>query len=506
MSAIKTRWSTVPAAVAALVFLAGCGASGGDDGDAAASTLSVNYAGFPESWAPGAEMEPGYMRVPYENLVSLNGSGEISPVLATDWEQTDTELTLFLREGVVFHDGTPFNAEAVKTNLEYVRDGTGPYAGSLSVIDSIDVVDDHTVRLNLTESAPSLLTTLSTRAAPMASPQAIEDGSVAEHPVGTGPWSYDPDSSTTGTRMAFAFFDQYWDGADSVGFDTVELYGIEDANTAVGALTSGELDITTAEVDHLERVEGVEGVESLTYPAIRNNLLFFDRGEGGVFEDANLRQAVCYALEVPALTEVIPDVTPRQQHFSEGESGYSADIPGYSHDLDQAQELYEEAGSPEVVVEMLAAPFNSDQMEVYGFQLAELGMEVTVQTAPPPQWFSAWSSGQYPMGVGSNDELTAYDWYNAWFAADAPGNPAGVESEELRAAADAAIAAGTSEEADELWAEVTRIIYDEALTCAHVASEELILWQSQEVDGVGAPTQPWEPNLVDYKSLRPTEG
>ncbi|CAL9620217.1 putative D,D-dipeptide-binding periplasmic protein DdpA [Nocardiopsis dassonvillei] len=506
MYAKKMKAVALPTALCTVLALSACG--GTDEvaqGDGPAGTLSVNFAGFPESWAPGAEMEAGYMRVPYETLVALDAEGEISPVLATSWEQTDTDLTLTLREGVTFHDGTPFDAEAVKVNLETVRDGTGPYSGPLKVIESIDVVDEHTVRLNLSEPVPSLLTTLTTRVAPMASPAAIEAGTVADHPVGTGPWAYAPDSSTPGTRMAFTFFEDYWDGADSVGFGTIELFGIEDGNTAVGALTSGELDITGAEVDLLERVEGTPGIESLTYPAIRNNVIFFDRGPGGVFEDADLRRAACYALETDALPEVIVDLSPQPQHFAEGEPGYNPDTPGYPHNLDRARELYEDAGSPEVNVEMIAAPFNQRQMEVYSFQLAEIGFEVTVQGAPPPQFFSSWASGQYPLGMGSNDELTPYDWYRAWFAADAPGNPAGVESEELAEAAEAAIAAGTSEEAEGLWAEVTRIISDEALTCGHVVSQEMIMWQSQTVESVTEPTQPWEPNLVDFKNLRPTE-
>ncbi|MEY9212124.1 hypothetical protein NI17_007140 [Thermobifida halotolerans] len=211
MSTPRLRTSALPLTLAAVLALSACGGSE-ESADGGGETLAVNYAGFPESWAPGADMEAGYMRVPYENLVALDGAGEITPVLATDWEQTDTELTLTLREGVVFHDGTPFNAEAVKANLESIRGSNGPYAGPLQVIESIDVVDELTVRLNLAEPSPSLLTTLSTRAAPMASPKAIEDGSVAEHPVGTGPWAYDPDASTLGTRMAFTFFPDYWGG------------------------------------------------------------------------------------------------------------------------------------------------------------------------------------------------------------------------------------------------------------------------------------------------------
>ncbi|NHT16103.1 ABC transporter substrate-binding protein [Cellulomonas sp. IC4_254] len=503
----RTR-TAVPVLALALALTA-CSASGDggggtaapDGGGTAGSVLRVNWGGFPESWAPGAEMEAGYLRVPYENLVALGEGSEILPVLATAWEQTGDALTLTLREGVTFHDGTPFDAEAVKVNLEAIKDTPGPYAGPFQVVESIDVLDPQTVRVNLSRPAPSLLTTLATRAAPMASPAAIADGSVAQSPVGTGPWAYDAEASTPGTRMKFTGFEEYW--GDEVGFESVELYAIGEDNAATGALTNGEIDLTDTEVSQLATLEGSGDVDTLTYPAIRNNPIFFDRGPGGVFEDVDVRRAACYALDTETLAELEPDWEVRTQHFAEGEVGYNPDIEGYPHDLEQAQELYDAAGNPPVQAEMLATVFNENQMQVYAEQLGEIGMEITVQSAPPPQYFTEWNSGRYPLGLGGNDELTPYDWYSAWFAADAPGNPSGVESPELKAAADAAVAAGSDEEAADLWAEVTRIISDEALTCAHVAGEEILAWNTGTVTGVAAPSQPWETNLVDYRALRP---
>ncbi|MBL0888339.1 ABC transporter substrate-binding protein [Myceligenerans indicum] len=503
-----------PLALAATLALAlsACSADTGDDrGDGAAtddtgsgtvpgSVLRVNWGGFPESWAPGADMEAGSMRVPYENLVALV-DGEIQPVLATEWELTDEALTLTLREGVTFHDGTPFDAEAVKTNIETVKNTPGPYAGPFQVIDSIDVVDEHTVTLNLARPTPSLLTTLSTRAAPMASPSAIEAGTVTTAPVGTGPWAYDEEASIAGTRMVFGGYADYW--GEAPGFETIQIVAIEEDTAASAALVSGEIDLTDTETTEFTTLESAGNTDRLSYPAIRNNPIFFDRGPGGVFEDVEVRRAVCLAIDTVTLASVETDWNVRTQHFAEGEQGYNPDITGYPHDLAEAQRLYDEAGNPPVDVEMLATFFNERQMQVYAEQVGEIGMDITVQTAPPPQFFSEWASGRYPIGLGSNDELTPYDWYQAWFAADAPGNPSGVESEELAAAADAAIAAGTSPEADELWAEVTRIISDEALTCAHVAGEELIAWNTDTVAGVAPPSEAWETTSVDYRALRP---
>ncbi|WP_062516285.1 ABC transporter substrate-binding protein [Demequina gelatinilytica] len=512
--------AAVPATILALT-LAAC--SGGDDGaepaesgtdgataaataasgegQVAGSVLRANWGGFPESWAPGAEMEAGYMRVPYENLTQLGEGGEVLPMLAESWDQTDQALTLHLQEGVTFHDGTPFDAEAVKVNLETIQSTPGPYAGPFQVITSIDVVDDLTVTLNLAQPTPSLLTTLSTRAAPMASPAAIEAGTIAQAPVGTGPWAYDEAASIAGTRMAFAAFPGYW--GEAPGFETVQLFAIQEDNAATTAMVNGEIDITDTELDQQSTFESSGSFLMIDYPAIRNNPMFFDRGPGGMFEDVAVRQAACYAIDTQVIADLDADVTVATQHFAEGEPGYNPEVTGYMHDLAKAEELYASAGSPVVAGDWMSTVFNTRQIQVYADQMGELGFNLTVQEAPPPQYFSEWNSGAYPIGLGSNDELTPYDWYSSWFAADAPGNPSGVESDELKAAADAAIAAGSGDEADALWAEVTKIIADEALTCAHIVSSELVAVNEETVSGAAAPSQPYETVLINYRDLRP---
>lgn len=505
---MRTHKSTVSMVIGlatAALLLVGCSSGSGPTSGSGPATLNVNAGGFPESWAPGQRMEAGFMRLPYETLVAMDREGEFTPALATEWEETDTALTLTLRQGVVFHDGTPFDAAAVKANLEYVRDGATAFGGPLRVIRSIDTPDDHTVRLDLAEPTPSLLTTLSSRAAPMASPAALADGSIAQRPVGTGPWAYDPATSIAGTTMTFTRFADYWGGPDSVGFETIKLFSIPDENAAAGALTSGQVDVTIAQPDQLQQLTSTAGVETIEYPAIRNNVIFFDRGPGGIFSDVRVRRAACYAMD-PVVAAQVVSAEAGTQHFAEGELGYNPDIQGYPHDVDRARQLMAEAGNPQVTGTILAAPYTQAQDAVYADQMAEIGIRIEVQTVAPPQFVSEWNSGRYPLAMANNDQLHPYEWYKAYFAADAPGNPSGVESAELGAAADAAIAAGSSPEAERLWGEVTRIISEEALTCSYLVNNEIIAYQSRRVEGVAVPSEPWEPNLVNYRDLRPASG
>ncbi len=491
--------AAAPLLVAAFI-LSGCAPAAEPEEPAveASGTLRASWGGFPENWSPGQDMESGYLRVPYEMLVGTNADGELEGVLATEWEQTDEAVTFTLREGVVFHDGTPLNAEAIAVNVDTWK--ASPLGGSLQVIESVDVIDDLTVQLNLSEPTPTIVRSLATRVAAVGSPVAIEDGSIAQAPVGTGPWAYDAEASVAGVRMAFPLFEDYW--GETPGFANIELLGIEDDEAAAAALVSGEVDLIDGELRTSGRFEG-QPVELLFYPAIRNNVTFFDRGPGGVFESVELRQAFCHVMDPNVVVQVDGEGQAGTQHFFEGEQGYNPEI-GYEIDLARAQELYAAAGSPSINVDMVAAPFNAGQIQIYMDQASEIGdINVNVNTLPPPEFFQEWNSGRYPLGLAGNDEQTPFEWYRAYFAADAPANPAGVESPELKAAADAAIAAGLSEEADALWAEVTLIISQEALTCAHLRGEEILAFNTETVSNVGPPLQPWETNSVNYRALVP---
>ncbi|MER7796796.1 ABC transporter substrate-binding protein [Microbacterium sp. NPDC096154] len=504
---IRIPLTLAPLALTGLL-LAGCtgGATntdpdGGESPAAADATLRINYGEFPENWAPGQEMEGGLLRVPYETLLAPGADGTPQPFLATDYELTDEAITLTLRDGVTFHDGTPLDAEAVKANVEYVKAGATPAAGVLQSIESVDVVDDLTVRFNLAGPNPAIAHTLTTRTLPIASPASLADDSAAQHPVGTSPWAYSPDTSVTGTRLAFTAFEDYW--GDAPGFANIELYAIAEPEAAAAALLNGEIDVTEVEPTVLPRFEG-SAIEHIQFPAIRNNVIFFDRGPGGVFESQELRQAVCSAIDVAQFGEISGEHEAAAQHFDEGEIGYSADIAGYGGDLDEAKTLYSDAGSPSVSMELIAAPYNAHQLEVYVEQFSQIGdISATVSTVPPPQFGGEWNSGRYPMGLGSNDEATPFEWYNSWFAADAPGNPSGVESEALKRAADAAIAAGGSEEAAELWGEAMKVVSDEALTCAHARGLETIAWNPEVVEGIAQPAELWEPKLINYRDVTP---
>ncbi len=468
----------------------------------AGETVRINWSGFPENYLPGADFPIGYLRLAVENLVVIGQDGSIEPQLATSWEYTSpTTLQLNLREGVLFHDGTSFNSEAVKASLEAIAAADSDIAGPARVITEVEVIDDLTVALHTDGPSPSLLLTLTTLSTLMHSPTAIEDGTLLTQPVGTGPWAYNADTSSPGTRLNFDYFPDYWGGRNSVGFDHVELYGIADLNANAGALETGQIDLTYTDLEFLDGFTANSDIDWLQYPAIRNGMVFFDYAPGGVFSDVRVRQAACYAMDNVANAAFTGSI-PQTQTFLPGQIGHIEGFEGFPHDPDRAAQLLAEAGSPTVQAETLATFFTEEQVTIFLDQLNEVdGFDVAIQVVPPPQWFGQWASGQYELGVGSQQGLHPADWFNRYFSAEA--HPSGYASDELQAAADAAVAAGTGPEADALWTEVSRIVHEDALTCVRMTGPETLAWRTDRLAGVRPSTFAFEPKMIDYKNLRP---
>jgi len=503
-------------AVAAAIALAGCTGAPAPSGSATAAgpvsdTLRINWGSFPLSWEPGSNaMQPGHFRLPYETLLNRTHSGEILPGLATDWEMGEgaMSITLTLREGVLFHDGEPFNAEAVKTNIEYVTEVVGGQFGGpfAAVLESVEVVDDYTITINFTRPFGTATALLSDQTLPIGSPAAIADGSIATHPVGTSPWAYDPERSVEGTSMFFAQFADYW--GELPPFANIEMVAIADDTAATAAVLSGEIDVTDVEAESLPLVEASPDVAFYEYAALRNAVIFFARGAGQPLEDVRVRQALCYSLDMEAYGELDPLIYPGTQHFLEGEPGYNPEITGYPHDLERAEELLAEAGNPTVELVFPAAPFNKQQVEVYADSFNQLpGVNVTVQELAVPEFVSTWSSGQFPLGIGSLRQVTPADWYNAWFSPRTPSNPSGAASPELLALVEAAQQAAPGPEQNEAWAAVMKQISDEALACGHTVAGQAIAYNTTRVTDV-MPTEiaAAEPNLIDYHKVRPVNG
>jgi peptide/nickel transport system substrate-binding protein len=446
-----------------------------------------------------------YIATPYETLVAHEYSTDddltdLVPRLATEWTQTNEAVTFTLREGVEFHDGEPFNAEAVKANIEFAIANPDRYSSLVEPIESIEVLDEFTIRFNLVAASPTLLTDLTGQAGLMASPKALADGTTAERPVGTGPWQWNDEASVEGQRWRFDLWDGYWGDMPDGTPESLEYVHTPDVQARMSAVLSGEIDVADLNPPEARRAEEA-GRTILNYPAIGAGLVMFDRGPGGVFEDIDTRRAVCEAVDAEAAESASDGyMTAIPQRFV-GTTYANPDIKLPSYDSEAAREYFESGGSVTATIPAISGA--STVPEVLAGMLNDAGADVSVQTMPESDYHPVWNTGEFPLGFGGESEVHPLTWYQGFFAADGPYNPSKVESKEIAEAASAAIKAGTSEEAVGLWQEALKLMHGESVICPMWNINQILVSDSERVTGV-APAD-FLPTSLDVRAMRVVE-
>jgi len=286
----------------------------------------------------------------YEHLVRRDFDGTYAPGLAESWEVSEdaTEYTFFLREGVEFHDGTPFNAQAVKFQFERLKDPeTGSHAGEImrQNIERIDVPDDYTITFVLTgPNAAFFEDVLIQNATYLASPTAIEryGDDYTRNPVGTGPFvfeSWRPDTEVVLTRN-----ENYWAGAPNI--NRVVFRPIPEAATQITELRVGTVDvITTVPTEYLEELEQDDSVVVINEPDFNVRYLVFNFATE-VFQDVNVRRALHHSLDIYELVDVFLSgvADPAYGPLTNQSLFHNPDVLSYDYDPDKALELFAEAG------------------------------------------------------------------------------------------------------------------------------------------------------------------
>lgn len=349
------RFGIVVSFFAALLLVAGCG---GSDGSGSVSstpddTLVVALEDEPPELDPAfssAFVDRQVMASIYDKLVDIDQEGEIVPMLAENYEVSEdgTVYTFELRDGVVFHDGAEFDAEAVKTNLERYQTDESTRSTEVQSIESVEVVDPLTVEVTLSEPFAPFLTVLADRAGIMASPRSIEesDGRVSQNPVGTGPYKFV--ERLRGQSITVERNEEYW--GEEPQIQTIEYRGINDSNVQFQNLQSGELDVIDqipyVEVQSLE--DGGEYTVS-NEPGLGYQGIFLNTRQEP-FDNMQLRQAV-YTL---VNREAIVDAVLRGEGGVAGNSPFGPNSLAYGETdefergtVEEAEALLEEAGEPD---------------------------------------------------------------------------------------------------------------------------------------------------------------
>jgi glutathione transport system substrate-binding protein len=329
----------------------------------------------------------------YETLFYMNPEGELEPVLAESIEPGDNDtFVLHLRQGVQFTDGTPFNADAVKANLDWVlnADNGAPFRFLIDRIEEVVVVDENTVELRLTGPFAPLAAHLSHGALAMMSPALLEQGPefMAENAAGTGPYmleSWRRDEAVTLRRNP-----DYW--GDQPAIETVVFRVIREDGARLVEVEAGTVDIAVrVPPAEAARLEADPNINIVTTPGLRTIYIFFNVTEEP-FTDVRVRQAFNYAVDVEAIVRDLFDGAARVSDapFAPGIFGYSPQAP-YARDLDRARELLDEAGVAQGTRVVLYHPtgrYIQDALvaDAVRAQLREVGIDVELRTLEWPQY------------------------------------------------------------------------------------------------------------------------
>lgn len=288
------------------------------------------------------------LRSAFEQLTRVNTQGAIEPLLAESWEVEEGGLSwlVHLRQGVTFHDGTPFNAEAVVANFTHVLDVSKPNPSrtNLGSLTGAEAVDEHTVRLRTSKPFSGLPIALSHTAASMISPKSIADGSLESGNqiiAGTGPFKLSkfnlPD------EVDFERNDNYW--GEAAKLQRIEARSRSDDQTRLAAFLSGEADLDLyLTPESRARAEGDPNIEITTLPSIRLFILHLPMGLPEM-EDQRVRRALNLAIDRNQIIETLYQGTarPADNAMGPGVFGYEALEP-YGYDPAGASALLAEAG------------------------------------------------------------------------------------------------------------------------------------------------------------------
>lgn len=435
------RRMRLAAAAAAALLLAGCTPAGGDSKPS--DTIVLAAQGDVPPLDPHRLTGTVGLRVSdaiYDTLVRedltevTQEAPEIQPALAEDWEVSEDGLKyeFTIREGVTFHDGTTFDANAVQVNFDRILDPDSPVFSDTAAsnmqfltrwIKSVEVTDDETFAIELSSSFPEFLSLLNDRRMAIVSPNLLESGdddAIATTPIGTGPYS--TDGIDQGSDITLKRNEDYWRGTP----DTAQLLftSVSDPNTMVSALQTGQVDvILSAGAAQVEQLEGEETV-TLQYPEPANSYFIRLNTLAPGVDDQLVRQALNYAIDRDGISAVTNgQATPLTGSVPVGNHAWEEGVNSrYSYDPGRARDLLEEAGVADGMPITLLSPSEGpgfaqarEVMSLVQENFADVGVDLEIQFMEFTAMVAEESGGYEDDVAGSFNGWTTGSDLSYWF-------------------------------------------------------------------------------------------
>lgn len=420
-------------------------------------------------------------RAMFEGLLTFTDKMQPVPALATDYKLNEnaTEITFTLREGVTFHDGSPFNAEVVKANLDFVRDEKNGMArrSFFSFIKEVIVVDPTHVTIVANTPNSAMTSYLAHPASSMKSLEALKKKqsdpkfNLDRNPVGTGPYQFVEWKENQHVKVAP--FVNYWNKEKAAKAESIVYKPVVEAGTRINMLKAGETDIIT-KLPTLNAKEIAADSKFNVYKAPSLNVYYVGMNlKLKKYQDKKVRQAMNYAVNKDELIAGVLDGygTVADSAIAPNTFGYSQQKV-YEYNPDQAKKMLAEAGMKDGFDATLWTRNSSEFIAIaenVAMQLGKVGIKAKVQAYESGTLFDMLDHekgtdlwiGRWSPGTGEVDYGIRPNFHTKSFAPD--NNNSGFYSNpQVDKLLDEAIITANSEEAMKKYAEVQKIIYDDA--------------------------------------------
>jgi peptide/nickel transport system substrate-binding protein len=349
----------------------------------------------------------------YDGLVDWTSDFGVAPGLAESWEYDGNTLRFHLREGVVFHDGTPLTSADVVYSLEKVLESPG--SGFYSQIVAVNAVDDLTVELEVSAPSDALIAALGGRYAYIVPEGAVENYDLAVTAVGTGPFKVD--EFAQGEYLRLVKNEDYW-RADEVGVDILTIVIVPDEASIAAGLRTGEIDVAIFEDARIaDLVEGESGLTVFEEVAARWDILDFPAFDVAPWNNTKFRQAIVAAIDPEAVMGLAIDgrgtLLGGHPPALWASLPYE-DAPYAAQDTALAQQLLDESGvdtsAPLTLVSIQGYGALNSAAEVIADQLGDIGLTVEIEVQELGNWIDTFLAREF-------DTFTMNSW-GGWIDPD----------------------------------------------------------------------------------------
>ncbi len=319
-----------------------------------------------------------------QGLMGFDESLNIVPLLAESYSFNPeaTQFTFKLRKGIKFHDGAPFNAQAVKANIDRMMTGKYKRSSLMKPVKELVVVDDYTVRFDLKEPFGAFVNAIAHPGSLMLSPKALEKygDDISKHPVGTGPFIFD--EWVSGSHVRIKKNPDYWRG--EVKADSIVFRPVPESGSRLAMLRAGQAHYVYPMPAELLRVaEKDPNIDIIKQPSIIARYLMMNM-QCKPFQDVRVRQAINYALDKDAIIKIawggaaipLDSIIPPNLQF------YKKQKP-WPYDLEKAKALMKEAGYPNGFKVVFMTPNASNRLratEMAQQQLKKIGITGNIES------------------------------------------------------------------------------------------------------------------------------